>query len=1452
MKKSLCLNMIVKDESHIIKDTLTKLCEKIKFDYYVICDTGSTDNTINLILSFFKGVIPGEIHKHKWENFGHNRTLALKAAYKKTDYILIFDADDYIHGSFVLPDLCLDAYMLKFGNSTNAYERMCLVKNDIVWEYRGVLHEYISTQTEITSGNITGEYYIVSGRTISRNKDANKYQRDSEILEKGYYDSLKNNDGLHNRYSYYCANSYNDAGNKDKAIEWYTTTLKCNGWFDEKYNSCLQLHSLTDKLDYLVESYNYNPKRVEGIFYLIRHYTCQSMYGIAMGYYTFIKEYYENEYSFEDLNKLLFANVLDYTFYLPYYMIIVCEKTKDYSTGLKMYNIIFQKRNVPDQWWIDNLLYNLQFFDYSLLTGIEDYLLFLKTNGKTIPDLPHLNKFNKVKFKQFDILFYTGFSNKPWNKTYSLNNALGGSERAVIHLTENLPKHLKIVVTGDVHDEIVENVHYINRFKINNSYQFDYVVVSRYVSFFTIYPDLKFNKLVMMAHDTYFMNNLYNCSLSPNEILEKNKFKIDSIIYLTEWQKNYYETTSHPECKSLPSFIINNGIQLDLFPQKRVKIPNTFIYTSGSHRGLKRLLELWPDILKHLPDAKLSICSYEDFPKNDEEIVLQTIINELGVTHLGKLDNKSLYDLMDCSEYWLYPCSFNETSCITAMEMLMSGVICLYYSIAGLADTMQDYGIAIKHGNEIDTLINLKDKSLIVERGINYAKSLNWKNRADEWVEKVFKKKPKMLFYARSEFPEILLQEYITSLNQVYNVDYTTSIKECDYSTYDELVYVHETYDRSQIGKFKQVNYLNTEPLNLECRMLYILQNVAIYPGMKIYDYSLGNIDLMKKAGVKNECIHFPYLFNKSENAILKQLKQENQEVYDFGIICSYGDTVKPNGLINPPRRNKVYQTLVKNGFKINTIKGFGINRDRELAKCKIILNIHGQFISKTTDESCKIFEHIRCDRLLNAGYTILSEDSYLMENNLFNLKFKSYDAILKLKPKVIVDCFTFYNEIDMLMFRLNTLDRYVDYFVLSEATLTHVGKPKELYYENNKHLFKQFQHKIIHIVVDDFKYTENNIDVSKNQQWINEKHQRNCLVRGFSQIEHFDYCIVSDVDEIPDPTTLNLIKTGIQEIPQACQFEQDFYYYNIESKMDHLWYFSKIINYQWFLTTDLKLDDIRFLLLPTIPRGGWHLSYFGKPEFIANKIKNFAHQEFNNENFTDTRLITERVTNGIDIYDRPIKIEKISTKINKYLPVMYNLDYCFIHSCNLNRLNRLKRLMDALKTCNIVFKKIFIVNIGEKINETFDNTTIIEYSNDPLLFEIPTINKIVEFSKLNPNDTVVYLHTKGVAHHDDYHELNDWIELMLYMLLQNKNKFLLNTYDCIGSNYKTDPLPHFSGNFWWANCKYLSTLEPIPEKAINKNDAEYFLMKGKPDYLSLHNSTVNHYHQRYPKEMYS
>ena len=149
-----------------------------------------------------------------------------------------------------------------------------------------------------------------------------------------------------------------------------------------------------------------------------------------------------------------------------------------------------------------------------------------------------------------------------------------------------------------------------------------------------------------------------------------------------------------------------------------------------------------------MPDATLVISTYVAFPCNDDERRIQARIAELNqanqeeqeqcIRHLGQLNHEKLYAEMGAAEYWLYPTDWPETSCITAMEMLMSGVICLYYPVAGLTDTMGGCGIQIAPGTEVDALINLvkhgeTEQTKQREQGRAYAESCGWATRAHQW-----------------------------------------------------------------------------------------------------------------------------------------------------------------------------------------------------------------------------------------------------------------------------------------------------------------------------------------------------------------------------------------------------------------------------------------------------------------------------------------------------------------------------------------------------------------------------------------------------------------------------------------------------------------------------------------------------------------------------------------------
>lgn len=275
---TICLNMIVKNESHIIVKTLENLCSYVDFDAYFISDTGSTDNTMDLIRAFFKEKgIPGHIEQVEWRDFGFNRTLSLQMAFNKTDYLFIFDADDSIHGDFRMPrELTHDAYQLKLGQSF-IYMRTLIVNNRKRWRFVGVLHEYITcVDKEESSIGIQGDYYVESGRSGSRNKDPNKYINDAAVLERGFHEEMKTGGdrALAERYSFYCAQSWMDAGPAyiDNSIEWYQKVLAQNNWAQEKYYSALCLGDLYNKkgdkytsLKFYCKTMEYDEERIEGV-----------------------------------------------------------------------------------------------------------------------------------------------------------------------------------------------------------------------------------------------------------------------------------------------------------------------------------------------------------------------------------------------------------------------------------------------------------------------------------------------------------------------------------------------------------------------------------------------------------------------------------------------------------------------------------------------------------------------------------------------------------------------------------------------------------------------------------------------------------------------------------------------------------------------------------------------------------------------------------------------------------------------------------------------------------------------------------------------------------------------------------------------------------------------------------------------------------------------------------
>jgi hypothetical protein len=252
----------------------------------------------------------------------------------------------------------------------------------------------------------------------------------------------------------------------------------------------------------------------------------------------------------------------------------------------------------------------------------------------------------------------------------------------------------------------------------------------------------------------------------------------------------------------------------------------------------------------------------------------------------------------------------------------------------------------------------------------------------------------------------------------------------------------------------------------------------------------------------------------------------------------------------------------------------------------------------------------------------------------------------------MIYDCFTFFNELDLLDIRLNVLNDVVDRFVLVEATHTHQFKPKPLYYSDNKERFKAFEHKIIHIIVDDLPKAKNS--------WDMERFQRNAIARGIKDCMPGDTIIVSDLDEIPDPKKIKQFENE----PGLKVFQQkNFYYYLNCLALDEEWYGS-VMAFRNDFDEPQKLREVakemharnkkvltkplyRFFRslgnpvlrkkITLVDNGGWQFGYLGNVDNAIQKIEAFAHDEYNKTEFKDKEAIAQRIRSGKDLFGRDL-----------------------------------------------------------------------------------------------------------------------------------------------------------------------------------------------------------------------
>ena len=248
------LCMIVKNEASVIERCLRSVRPLV--DYAVIEDTGSTDDTQRVISNYLaEEGLPGEIFEEPWQDFAWNRSLALERLRQQPaiDYALIMDADDVavLAEDFdprrLRSSLDQDVYHVELHRGPVRYWRPQVVSNRKHFRYRGVLHEFIEAPEGSTAGTLR-DFHIICGVEGHRSQNPHKYKEDAALLERVL--ETEKEPFLIARYTFYMAQSLQDAGEQTKALNVYLRRAELGFWIEEVFVSLYSVAGIKERLGY--------------------------------------------------------------------------------------------------------------------------------------------------------------------------------------------------------------------------------------------------------------------------------------------------------------------------------------------------------------------------------------------------------------------------------------------------------------------------------------------------------------------------------------------------------------------------------------------------------------------------------------------------------------------------------------------------------------------------------------------------------------------------------------------------------------------------------------------------------------------------------------------------------------------------------------------------------------------------------------------------------------------------------------------------------------------------------------------------------------------------------------------------------------------------------------------------------------------------------------------------
>lgn len=736
--------MIVKNAGEKFEEVLTKNLPII--DRWTILDTGSTDDTVNIIKKVLVGKKKGELYQEDFIDFGTSRNRCLELAGSSCKYKLMLDDTYVIEGNLrefleeTRGDQFSDSFSLYITSDDVQYCSNRITKTSSNLKYIYKIHEVIQEKNNVNVCipieksrifDIRADY--MEKRTMDRKEYDLKLL--FEMVEEFPNDP---------RHLYYVAQTYNLLKKYELAFEYFMKRVEhpVEGNLQEKLDACFEAARLAnfflnkpweecEKL--YLRTYDFDKTRPESMYFIgIHHYLNNNKFEA----YKHIKKAFEIGYPIHCQYSL--KSTLSFH-YVPKFLSELCYIYSDYETGEKCCKLFLDSKILGNEYldvmksWYDIFRILNNYNVRNMLTPInpdKPYICFLADGG-----------FNK------------------WSGSTILKQGVGGSETYIIELSRYIQKSGKynvVVFCNCEHDEIFEGVEYknlLNFFDFVRKNIVEHCIISRYSEYIPFALKSHVKNVYFVAHD-----------LAPTGMIFPLEPKFKKVFCLSEWHVQHF-TEMFPQLKDI-TVPFYYGIDKELFESNSSKKLYKFIYSSFPHRGLLPLLNLWPRIINKYPSASLYIhCDIEgkwvnenatEHMKQLKEVFYKMIKeSKYNIYYMGWTSKEKLAQSWKTADVWFYPCIFKETFCLTALEAAISKTLVVTNNLAALQNTVSDRGLVVPIKdvsiitddwiNEtleklFDILDNREKKDFFVNKNYEWSKNMTWENRANEllYILKVY------------------------------------------------------------------------------------------------------------------------------------------------------------------------------------------------------------------------------------------------------------------------------------------------------------------------------------------------------------------------------------------------------------------------------------------------------------------------------------------------------------------------------------------------------------------------------------------------------------------------------------------------------------------------------------------------------------------------------------------